>query len=271
MSCKELRKERYAMAFLTVTYKSRALKRKVTFRALIPSNMERDDAEKEGNLLRTLYLLHGYYGDFTSWVNYSRVDELSEKYGMAVIMPSGENSFYLDDTDKREYWEDFIGRELVEFTREIFPLSDKREDTYIAGFSMGGYGALRNGLKYSDVFSKIACFSGALLVLDINLLNSDESLLTKGFVKRVLGDPETIRYSDRDPRYLLECLQKEGKKIPELLLTCGEQDFLIDVNRKFCSFLDENKIPYRFIGGEGGHDWDYWNKSIVTTFEWLNE
>lgn len=78
-------------------------------------------------------------------------------------MPSGENRFYLDDEKSGELYGEFIGKELVEFTRKLFPLSDKREDTFIAGLSMGGYGAIRNGLKYAENFGCVIGLSAALV------------------------------------------------------------------------------------------------------------
>ena len=96
-------------------------------------------------------------------MNGTRIQAWAEANDLAVIMPSGENRFYLDDEKSGELYGEFIGKELVEFTRKLFPLSDKREDTFIAGLSMGGYGAIRNGLKYAENFGCVIGLSAALV------------------------------------------------------------------------------------------------------------
>lgn len=78
-----------------------------------------------------------------------------------MVMPSGDNAFYVDQPKGHNNYGEYIGQELVRLTRKMFPLSRKREDTFIGGLSMGGYGALRNGLKYSDTFGAVIALSGA--------------------------------------------------------------------------------------------------------------
>ena len=141
------------MAIIEVNFISKCLMRVVTFNAIIPVDKFGPQAENaEQKPLKTLYLLHGIFGNYTDWVNGTRIQAWAEANDLAVIMPSGENRFYLDDEKSGELYGEFIGKELVEFTRKLFPLSDKREDTFIAGLSMGGYGAIRNGLKYAENF-----------------------------------------------------------------------------------------------------------------------
>ena len=146
------------MAILEVEFDSKTLKRTVSFRTVLPS-------EKFKPPYPTLYLLHGLMGNSGRWVYYTDIRYLAESMGIAIIMPSGENSFYLDVLVKDGCLGDFgayIGQELVEVTREMLPLSTKREETFISGMSMGGYGAIRNGLKYHETFGKIVVFAGAV-------------------------------------------------------------------------------------------------------------
>ena len=140
------------MALLQVEFRSQTLKRIVPFNVILPT-------EKFKGPYPTLYLLHGLTDNCSAWLSNTRIRMWAEESGLAVVMPSGENSFYMDVLVKDGCLGDFgeyIGRELVEITREMFPLSDKREDTFIAGLSMGGFGACRNGLKYCETFSKAA-------------------------------------------------------------------------------------------------------------------
>ena len=126
------------MALLEVSFRSEKLKRIVNFNALIPiDNTGIPDYDKnKARPMKTIYLLHGYSGNHNDWLCGSRIQELSFKYNIAVFMPSGENNFYLDDEDNGELFGEFIGKELVDFTRKLFPISDRREDTFIEQYLM---------------------------------------------------------------------------------------------------------------------------------------
>ena len=134
------------MAVFQVNFMAETLGRTVPLFAILPTDksylpgMER---REEGKPYKTLYLLHGIVGNYTDWIYGTRIQRWAEERDLAVVMPSGDNSMYLDHAVDR--YGEFIGKELVEFTRKTFPLSGKREDTYIGGLSMGGFGALRNG------------------------------------------------------------------------------------------------------------------------------
>ena len=146
------------MALMQMEFKSETLKRTVSMNVILP-------IERFRGPFPTLYLLHGLTDNYNGWLSYTRIRLWAEESGLAVVMPSGENSFYMDILVKDGCLGDFgeyIGRELVDVTREMFPLSHKREDTFLAGLSMGGFGACRNGLKYCETFGKVAILSGAL-------------------------------------------------------------------------------------------------------------
>ena len=130
--------------------------------------------------LRLLILLHGYSGSHADWVRGSSIDQLATMHHMAVFCPSGENSFYIDDPSRDAMYEQFICRELPKFAREVFHISDKVEDTFIGGLSMGGYGAIRNGLKNPDVFGGILAFSSALITDGISKMPNRGSYHNSG-------------------------------------------------------------------------------------------
>jgi len=158
------------MALFQVSYLSQALSRSITFQAVIPNDvplfMTQNNSHYNRNM-KTLYLLHGYFGYSSDWLTGSCVQELSTQYNMAIVLPSGENSFYLNQQGTGSKYETLVGVEIVEYMRRTFGLSDKKEDTFISGLSMGGFGALRTGLKYPDTFGKVAGLSSALIIHDI--------------------------------------------------------------------------------------------------------
>ena len=193
-----------------------------------------------------------------------------------MILPSGENSFYLDILVKDGCLGDFgeyVGKELVEVTRDLLPLSRKREETFISGMSMGGYGALRNGLKYADTFGKIAVFAGAVHFYE----NSREWVRTQGNVLGELenfGDLDQTESTDRNPRTLIKMLQEQNEKdgtnhFPEIYITCGEEDALLTANRQLAEALKEAGASVIYEPRPGRHDFDFCNENLPEVFRWL--
>ena len=159
------------MAVFEVNFHSESLGRTVPMYVILPTDktyfpgMPR---REEGKPYKTLYLLHGVIGNYTDWLYSTRIKKYAEDRDLCVVMPSGDNSMYLDQGV--DFYGEFVGKELVEFTRKTFPLSRKREDTYIGGLSMGGFGAMRNGLKYHETFGAIISLSGAYVLDEETLI-----------------------------------------------------------------------------------------------------
>lgn len=258
------------MAFLQVDYKSSKMNRKVHFNVFLPADT--DPAGKDGAPWRTLYLLHGIFGNSSSWVTSSCIQRYAEERNLCVVMPDGENGFYLDHPDYMNNYSSWIGEELVEATRTMFPLSRRREDTWIGGFSMGGYGALRTGLKYADTFGGILAFSSALLLESIQ--NGEGGAGPAGdesYLRAMFGDLKHLLGTDLDPLHLATARQAAGKPLPRIYLSCGEQDFLLAANARFSAQLTEAGIPHTWRTAPGGHTWDFWEQEIrYTVLEWMS-
>lgn len=265
------------MAIIQAKFFSNSLSRTVPFVAVLPNDgafSEYGEPDFVTGKMRTLYLLHGYTGDETDYLANTRIRELSKKYGIAVIMPDGDNSFYLDHPVEKRYFGKYIGEELVEYTRRLFHLSEKREDTYIGGLSMGGYGAMRNGLKYAQTFSKIVAFSGAYLpvrIVDNGGVPVDDGVSDVEFQCRIFGDPKKIENSDIDPKFLYRGLKKNGQEIPRIFMAEGSEDILIKENHSMRDFLAGQNADYVYMEDRGFHDWDFWNKHLEDAFAFLNE
>jgi putative tributyrin esterase len=264
------------MAVLETTFRSYTLNRSVTFSALIPADRGLQSGKEppfcmEG--FKTLYLLHGYTGDHRDFINLTDISTLADTLKIAIIFPNGENSFYLEDQDIGTSHSAFVGKEIVELTRCIFPLSEKREDTYIGGISMGAYGALINGLRYTETFSRIFSMSGAFLELDIADRRDTlpDGVFSKTFQHRVFGDPVKLRQSNKDPRFLIEQLLKQGQTIPQIYQICGTDDLLIKVNRTLHHFLQKHNVNHIYCEDTGAHDWNYWSQNLGKCLKWLIE
>ena len=206
-----------------------------------------------------MYLLHGLYGSDDIFLANTSIQKFAEDNGIAIVIPCGENSFYVDNPKAHAYYGEYIGQELLDITRNIFPLSDKREDTFIAGFSMGGYGAIRNGLKYSHNFSKIGMISAALITDEIvNYLSDDNVLRSRDFYESIFGNLDELKGSDMDPKALID----DCKNIPDIFMACGVDDFLYRKNVDFHDYLKSKNIEAEFIETPGEHTWEFCDEHI---------
>ncbi|MNC02859.1 S-formylglutathione hydrolase [compost metagenome] len=263
------------MATLQISFHSKCLRREVIFNALLPADLPEGFGQPvwSGEPLKSVYLLHGFSGSHNDWMNFSRIRELSDRYQIAVFMPAGENRFYLDDENRGEWFGEYIGKELVDFTRKLFPLSTRREDTYIGGLSMGGYGAIRNGLKYVEQFGRIIALSSALIPYRIANVAPDYDDVIAGYnyYTSTFGDLSQLLGSDKDPESLVLDIKKKGLKQPKLYMACGTDDFLLDVNRRFHEFLEREQVGHLYVEDAGDHTWDYWDKHIEAALKWAAE
>lgn len=263
------------MALLDIRFKSLELGRNVSMTVILPVDII--DYANNNNIsakppYKTLYLLNGIYGDSSEWITHTNIKSIAESNNLCVIMPSGENSFYRNHGRGRNY-SNFIGQELINITRDMFNLSTKREDTFIGGYSMGGFGALYNGLKYSNKFSKIVGLSPALIFdYAFNKSNISSCEYELSFIQNCFGSLENIDVNEFIPEYVIKDNIENDKKIPDIYLSCAEDDVnLIYPTRKFKEFLEQNKnfVNYYYREGQGGHCWKYWDMQLEEVINWL--
>lgn len=261
------------MALIQVNFMSQSLLRTVPIQVILPVDKFSlsTDSQNEEKPFKTLYLLHGIFGNYTDWVSGTRIQRWAEEKNLAVVMPSGDNAFYIDQPQSGNMYGEFIGKELVQITRRMFPLSRKREDTFIGGLSMGGYGAVRNGLKYHDTFSHIICLSGALH------LPGDPGDVSKKpifFEDYYFGDLKEAVKSDKSLLILIENIKRKmhndsSVSFPKIFQACGTEDHLIEINRKYREIFAKNGIEAAYYEAPGKHDWDFWDTWIRKALDWL--
>ena len=262
------------MAVFEINFHSESLGRTVPLYVILPTDKTYFPGtfkREEGKPYKTLYLLHGVIGNYTDWLYNTQIKKYAEDADLCVVMPSGDNSMYLDQGV--DFYGEFVGKELVEFTRKTFPLSHKREDTYIGGLSMGGFGAMRNGLKYHKTFGAIISLSGAYVLDEEALIEVENPQFvgeTTAYKKRVYGDDlKAALISDKNPKYLIEILSDKHIDFPEIYMACGTEDFLLDKNKSIDELLTKCHVKHTFVTGPGAHEWDFWDQYIKKALEWL--
>lgn len=260
------------MALIQVNYMSRALMRTVPVNVILPVDKLAMPGEPDHDArpFKTLYLLHGIFGNYTDWVSGTKIQRWAEEKDLAVVMPSGDNAFYVDQPAAHNYYGTFIGCELVEMTRRMFPLSPRREDTFLAGLSMGGYGALRNGLKYHETFGCIAGLSSATVIDGIDQRTDDTVFFqSRTYAQQIFGDLSKAEQSDLNPAWLAAQLAATPEALPKIYMACGLDDGLLPGNRKLRDALLAAGADLTYEEGPGAHEWDFWNRYIKKVIDWL--
>ncbi|MDR2879591.1 MAG: esterase family protein, partial [Fusobacteriales bacterium] len=214
--------------------------------------------------LKTLYLLHGLGNDYSTYMRYTSIERYALKKNLAVVMPSADHSFYTDMEYGHKYFT-FISEEIPQFIRNVFPFSDKREDNFIAGHSMGGYGSFKTALLKPESFAAAASLSGAL---DINHFFIEGP--KNGFnTKSIYGDIKTPENTDNDLFYLIKKHAENSTVLPKLYQTCGTEDFLYDDNVRFRNLAQKLKLPLTYKESPGGHEWEFWDNAVKEVIDWL--
>lgn len=262
------------MAIFQVDFYSDSLARSTCFHMVLPNDVP--EFMRKGNTnydreTKLLFLLHGYSGSSKDWLLGSSVQELSAKYNIAVVMPSGENSFYLDGMGTGKAYCRYVGQELVEYVKNTFNLSVGRDSTFIGGLSMGGFGAIHTGLYYPETFGKIVGLSSALIIHNIKNKTEDfkDGIADYYYYASVFGRLDKLEESVNNPEYLIKKLKKENKTIPAIYMACGTEDFLIEENRAFYRFLKNESVDVEYIESPGVHNWDFWNAYLEPSIKWL--
>lgn len=256
------------MAYFRIEYFSNALHRMTSFEMLIPNDVRTDIPHQEpAGPMRTLFLLHGYTGKAGNWVP----EELTQQYNFAIVMPTAENSFYLDGEATGRAYQTMLGVELVDYVRKTFGLARSAQDTCIAGLSMGGFGALHTALAYPDRFGKAGALSSALIVHGIAGMKpgEDNGMANYAYYRQCFGDLETVEQRDCNPEVQVRQLLAAGKKLPDMYLCCGTEDFLIEPNRAMHRFLTDLNVPHEYHEGPGQHDMRFWSEHIVKVVRWM--
>jgi putative tributyrin esterase len=251
------------MAWLHVHYHSEALRMPVTMEVLLPQHVAGGWRKaSDPGPYPTLYLLHGMSDDHTAWMRRTSIERYVEGKPIAVVMPGGHLSWYTDKAFGRDYFR-FITEELPAFCERMYPLSREREDRFIAGLSMGGYGAMKAGLNRPDRYAAAASFSGAMDALKAY------DRFPQSFANDVFGAREKLAGGQNDLFAAAERLAASNGPRPQLYMWCGTEDFLYEENVRFQARALSLGLPLEYEEGPGDHSWPYWDRCIERTLAWL--
>jgi putative tributyrin esterase len=210
-----------------------------------------------------LYLLHGLTDDHTAWSRFSSVERYAEGRNLAVVMPQVHRSFYANETHGMRFW-DFLDGELPETVARFFRVSGLRSETFVAGLSMGGYGAFKWALRRPDRFAAAASLSGALDLAYIQEFDLRPHM--RALVSRVFADRK-VEGGDEDLLHLVATANPAA--LPRLLLRCGTEDHLVRQNERFVAACRAAGVELDSDFGPGAHAWAYWDEQVQTVLDWM--
>ena len=233
-----------------------------TVKVNLPMNIILPDPGKLGGVAvarrKVLYLLHGLSDDASAWQRYTAIESIAALYGLVVIMPSAGRSFYADLPNGQNYFS-YLTDELPGYLQKVFGLSPRREDTLIAGNSMGGYGAFKAAFLHPELYSAAASFSGVLSLAFITDYPNDPR---RGEFEYLFGDLDKMTGSEHDPAAWLKRAANNPGKLPGLYIACGRQDDLYPLNKQFYAACQSQGIHVDYHEEDGFHDWFFWNAQI---------
>lgn len=249
------------MSQIDTRFFSQSLNRYTSFKMYIPDDKRNYGGTYDKENMKTLFILHGYSQDGNNWIP----DHIAEKYNLAVVIPHGENSFWLDGLSMGHKYCTYVGDELVQYVRNTFGLAKTPENTAIMGYSMGGFGALHTAFTYPETFGKVCALSSALIVHEIAGMKEGgrNDVANYDYYHECFGNLDTVIDSDNNPETLIKRLNTQKKKIPQIYIACGTEDFLLDNNRQFHTFLERENVPHVYLESKGGHDMTFWSEYVV--------
>lgn len=236
------------MAFATIQYFSRSLSKASAFNVIFP------DDPAIPRPWSTFYLLHGLSDDHTIWSRRTSIERYVQDLPLVVVMPDGGRGWYTNAAEGYAYEDDLV-KDVVGLVDRTFPVKAEREGRAIGGLSMGGYGAVKVGLKHHETFCSVNSHSGALAFVRGN---TDENKKLSPEFERIFG--KDAKDGPEDPFAIVE--EIDHGRIPAMRIDCGTDDFLIQHNRDFHKFLEDRHVAHEYQEFPGSHNWAYWDEHV---------
>ena len=252
--------ERRKVDVETIQFKSELIGQVLPYNVLLPVGYAESNKRYP-----VLYLLHGLFGRYDDWVTRTNLAEYAAHYDLIIITPEGHDSWYTDRAGvPRDKYESYFIRELISDVDARFRTIKDRRARGVAGLSMGGYGALKYGLKYPEQFAFAGSISGAF---DPTTRTDDHPgfawNIFRPSINAVFGDPGSETRTANDLHQIARGLNaSQIASLPYLYFDCGLEDGFLVTNRELAEILLSKKIPHQYRQLPGGHDWGYWDQQI---------
>ena len=243
--------------FVEARHTSKLLAREVSYRIILPADYKQSEKKR----FAVIYLLHGRGGNFKDWTNLTKITRYSSAYNFIIVMPDGgKESWYADNVNlPDDKYETYFIKELIPEIDGKYRTVPDRPNRIVAGLSMGGYGAIKFGLKYPEKFVLAGSFSGAM---DAIVKTQNYKHLIKS-VADVFGEENSQARKDNDIfKIINEASAEKIKDFPFLFVDCGTEDHQFQSNRNFVALLTDKKVPHEYRQMPGIHNWAFWDSEV---------
>lgn len=239
---------------------SKLMGRQMPYRVIVP--MGYDGAKMSTAKYTVIYLLHGLTGHYSNWTDKTKLTHYAAAHNFIIVTPEGDNGWYSDSLGTpNDRYESYIVKELIPEIDSKFRTLPDRDHRIIAGLSMGGYGSLKFGLKYPELFSLVGSFSGALGTT--SWTEKTAGPMIGKSIDSIFGpEGSDARKANDIFKIVRDVTPEKLKGMPYIYQACGTEDFLIENNRDFLKLLNEKKVPHEYREHPGIHDWVFWDDQV---------
>jgi len=251
------------MALFNINYGSAVMNKYMGMNVILPDEVKLLDDQGK---YKVLYLYHGYTDDYSKWLRLTSIERYANETGIAVVMPDAGKSFYVDMVHGDSYFT-YLTEEVPATVTSWFPITDDPTCTYIAGLSMGGYGAMKMVLTYPERYAGVGTFSRALAMHQLLQAEMDEN--AEDWLKRlekdlplVYGYDTDITGTENDVFALAASAKAQGKEFPKIYVGCGTEDFIYEESKAFKDHLQSQNIDCIYQERPGVHEWGFWDVEV---------
>jgi putative tributyrin esterase len=241
---------------------SKLMNREMPYKVIFPPTYGIADTKR----FPVVYLLHGLFGHFDNWAEKTKLTDYAKDYEYIIVMPEGNNGWYVDSVSvPNDKYETYIVDELInEVDKKFRTIADKQHRA-IGGLSMGGYGALKFGIKYPDKFILAGSFSGAVAIASFKTKENLSQGMLRNSVIATFGDADTDTKKSNDIfKIIAEMPKDKVSALPFLYVDCGTEDELglLTANKQFVDILTRQNVPHEFRQLPGKHNWKFWDSQV---------
>jgi putative tributyrin esterase len=241
---------------------SKLMNREMPYKVIFPPTYGIADTKR----FPVVYLLHGLFGHFDNWAEKTKLTDYAKDYEYIIVMPEGNNGWYVDSVSvPNDKYETYIVDELInEVDKKFRTIADKQHRA-IGGLSMGGYGALKFGIKYPDKFILAGSFSGAVAIASFKTKENLSQGMLRNSVIATFGDADTDTKKSNDIfKLIAEMPQDKALDLPFLYIDCGTEDELglLTANKEFVDLLMKRNVLHEFRQLPGRHNWKFWDSQV---------
>jgi len=247
----------------SVKFESKLVGRPLPYNVVLPPLY--DAPESRALRYPVIYLLHGLGGGAGDWVSdRARLAAHTAAHRFIIVTPEGKNGWYTDSaTVATDKFETYILAELIPDVERRYRTLATRDARAVAGLSMGGYGALKFGVKHPQMFALAASLSGAFGAPSWDANDPGLFAFVKPSIARTYGAMDNPTRAANDLFKLFADLPPERfPTLPFIYFDCGTEDFLINSNRALSELLLRRKIPHEYRQLPGAHSWPYWDAQV---------